>query len=188
MKIVKVDFLSEIEWLHIDDTLYVDCAFRSGNYLPISTSNEIRNLGNYFQNQPINKKKQLYQLKELLRRLRGKYEQLYISNLEGNYFNADGQCNNIRDRFYFSQVLRGNTVVSSKIINRSTKKPVIAVATPIRYGTNIIGLFGATILISPVFKGFGQFSLISNNSLPNKHNKKNFLEGADGIQAQALSA
>ena len=76
------------------------------------------------------------------------FEQIYISDKKGYYFNADGQTENIVDRRYFMQAMHGLPVISEPIINRSTFNIVIAVAAPIyRYG-KVSGLFGITVQIA----------------------------------------
>jgi len=184
MTTIKRDFLGELEWLEFGTRLYIDKSFAQQNGALKPSTGEIERLAVSFQDQPINKTKQQKLLKKLLTDLQGKYEQLYISTADGDYFNAEGQSNNIRDRFYFREVMKGNTVVSSMIINKSTKRPVIAVATPIWDGERIIGLFGATILLFPTLKDFKKISLIINGNHPGDQKKKSCKSAR--ITAEAL--
>jgi hypothetical protein len=49
--------------------------------------------------------------------------------------------------------MKGETIVSEPIINKSTKKPCIAVATPIWNERKVVGLFGATIPLGSMHRG-----------------------------------
>lgn len=62
--------------------------------------------------------------------------------------------------------------MSEPIINRSTGKPVIAVATPIWCNGKVTGLFGATILITSCHKGLRYLPLLSNGK-KSCHKEKN---------------
>lgn len=153
MQIRLVDFSGAFIWLVLGDQLLVDKAHADFAEMLRTRQNEVVRLSSYFQNSPINPHTQKNLLKELLLRSNNKYEQLYISDTAGNYFNADGQTNNIADRRYFQQVMQGQTVISEPIINRSTGRPVIAVATPLWQEGKVAGLFGATILIGAEYCG-----------------------------------
>ena len=147
------DFSGEIEWFKIGTSLIIDINYRAIDDLIQMSLSEIEELASITHNKHIDEQEQVPMLKSLLRNLQHRYEQLYISNARGDYFNADGQKNNIMDRAYFQLVMRGETVVSEPIINKSTKKPCIAVATPIWNETKVVGLFGATIPLGSMHKG-----------------------------------
>jgi hypothetical protein len=98
MEIRITDFSGEIEWLHIGNSLYIDKKYLAIVDLINLSCREIEELAAFAQNAPIDEKKQIPQLKNLLTRLNYRYEQFYISGSNGDYFNADGQKNNIQDR------------------------------------------------------------------------------------------
>lgn len=153
MEVVYTDFLGEIEWVCIGDRIIFDQNYRGLAELIQSSQQEVVKLAASFYNKPIDPNLQIPKLKSLLSQLEYKYEQLYISDLSGYYFNASGNTNTIIDRKYFRQVMSGNTVISEPIINRSTGKPIIAVATPILNKNKVIGLFGLTIELKSSHKG-----------------------------------
>jgi hypothetical protein len=153
MKLRLCDFFGEIEWLRIADRLWVDEQHRGLEDLIQLSVEDIQDLAKFANGKSINAKRQVPELKLLLKNLQYKYEQLYIADVNGDYFNADGQTNNIVDRVYFHEVLRGHTVVSEPVINKSTNNPIIVVATPLWDHDLVIGLFGATILLNSFYKG-----------------------------------
>ena len=126
------NYNGEIEWFKIGNHLTIDEDHRSLDDLIDLSVQDVEELASLVQDRPIDEKEQVPLLKKLLESLGHKYEQLYIADNNGDYFNADRQKNNIQDRLYFSQVMKGLTVVSEPIINKSTNKPIIAVVTPIR--------------------------------------------------------
>lgn len=153
MKVEYSDFHGETEWICIGDSIIVDKVCEGLGELLQSSKQEVVKLAANFFNKPINWENHIEILKDLLINLEYKYEQIYISDLLGRYFNAYGHSNFIADRKYFEQVMNGNTVISEPIINRSTGKPIIAIATPILNKNKVIGLFGVTILINRSYRG-----------------------------------
>jgi hypothetical protein len=161
MEIRITDFSGEIEWLHMGNFLYIDKKYLAIVDLINLSCREIEELAAFAQNAPIDEKKQIPLLKDLLTRLNYRYEQFYISDSNGDYFNADGQKNNIQDRIYFKKVMDGRSAISEPIINKSTGKPVIAIAIPIWRKGKVYGLFGATILITSIQKGLRYLPILS---------------------------
>jgi hypothetical protein len=164
------NYNGEIEWFKIGKHLTIDEDHRSLDDLIDISIHEVEELSSLVQNRPIDEKEQAPLLKKLLESLRHKYEQLYISDNNGDYFNADQQKNNIQDRLYFNKAMKGLTVVSEPIINKSTNKPIIAVVTPIRRDGKIVGLFGVTILIDTHYKGFRFIPLTYGGKTTKKKN------------------
>ena len=76
-----------------------------------------------------------------------KYLSLLFSDEEGNYqTNLYKEAGNIVDREYFSQVMKGQSVLSNPIIAQSMGKEICVVAAPIKdVQGEIVGLFGGTI-------------------------------------------
>lgn len=69
-----------------------------------------------------------------------------VADKEGNYKSTQGLSGNIKDRDYFPKTMQGETVVSEAVISKSTGRPIIVVATPIKdEAGNIIGLFGGAV-------------------------------------------
>ena len=153
MSVELHDFSGEIEWFKLGASLLVDDNYRAIDDLVQLALLEIETLAGIVNKGYIDENEQVPILESLLRDMQHKYEQLYISDKNGNYFNADGQKNNIMDRSYFHRVMQGATVVSEPIINKSTKRPCIAVATPVWNKREIVGLFGATITLDSISSG-----------------------------------
>lgn len=153
MQIQIRDFSGEIQWLALGDRLLVDKSHIGLSDLIRISKNEVVELSSLFQNSIVDEKKQFPILKALMEKFSYKYEQLYISNAQGHYFNAAGQRNYIHDREYFQKVMHGHTITSGPIINRSTGRLVIASATPIFNNNVVEGLFGVTIAIESEYKG-----------------------------------
>lgn len=147
------DFCGDVEWFCVSDRLEIDQTYRSLDDLIHISLQDIEALAGIVRDKPIDPDEQVPLLRSLLSSMGSRYEQLYIADRKGDYFNADGQLNNVADRAYFHHVLRGQTVISEPIINKSTKMPCIAVAAPIWNGREVIGLFGATILIDSRYEG-----------------------------------
>lgn len=159
MNIRIEDFFGEIEWVRAGESLTVDSDYRCIEDLVSISTEDIEGPAILAHGQPIDPRRQVPQLRDLLADLSYKYEQIYISDTNGDYFNADGQTNNIMDRNYFHEVMEGHTVVSEPLINKSTKNPIIAVATPIWNKRAVIGLFGVTILLNSSWRGLRFMSL-----------------------------
>jgi hypothetical protein len=147
------DFSGEIEWFKLGTFLIIDNNYRAVDDLIHLALPEIEALASIVHKGYIDENEQVPMLKSLLREMQHKYEQLYISDINGNYFNADGQKNNIIDRSYFHLVMKGKTVISEPIINKSTNRPCIAVATPVWNKRKVVGLFGATITLDSMYGG-----------------------------------
>lgn len=153
MQIKLLDFSGEIEWFKLGAFLNIDKNYRALDDLIRIALPEVDALSGIVRDGRIDENEQVPVLKSLLKDLQHRYEQLYISDAQGNYFNADGQKNNIMDRSYFHLVMRGEQVVSEPIINKSTKRPCIAVATPVWNKRKVVGLFGATIPLDSIYGG-----------------------------------
>ncbi|MFP4021539.1 MAG: EAL domain-containing protein [Halanaerobium sp.] len=70
----------------------------------------------------------------------------FIADQKGDYSTTEiSDAGNIKDRKYFEQVLKGETVISNPIISKSTGAPIIVIASPIA-GDNL-SLLGATMEI-----------------------------------------
>jgi hypothetical protein len=153
MKTDLIDCSGEVEWFCVGERFTIDEEYRALHDLIVISFHDVETLAGMLHERPINEAVQVPFLRTMLDSLDYRYEQLYISDAGGNYFNADGQKNNISDRVYFHEVMEGRTVISQPIINRSTKNPIVAVATPIIQKGRVIGLFGVTILIGSCFRG-----------------------------------
>jgi methyl-accepting chemotaxis protein len=80
------------------------------------------------------------------------YEMLFVSDLEGNYFDSLRLNGDISDRDYFFRVLNeGKTVISDPVSSKSTGEVVIITAAPIRDADgDIAGVFGGSMQIGSV--------------------------------------
>ena len=71
----------------------------------------------------------------------------FIADKYGDYSTTiENNAGNISDRNYFNPVLSGKTVISNPLISKSTRKPIIVIASPITNNDDL-SLLGATIKI-----------------------------------------
>jgi len=162
------NYNGDIEWFKIGNHFTIDKDNGALDDLIELSVHDVRELASLVQGRHIDEEEQAPLLKKLHKVLCHKYEQLYIADSNGDYFNADRQKNNILDRLYFAQAMKGFTVVSEPIINKSTKKPIIAVVAPIWNHGRIVGLFGVTILIDCYYKGLRFMPLTFNGKVTKK--------------------
>ncbi|MDR0845083.1 MAG: PDC sensor domain-containing protein [Tannerella sp.] len=146
MYVDMLDFNGLVNFAMSGDTLFFDKKYAPTVCAIHHASFKIRDWASEFYNYPLNYTKQVPLLESKLQQ-QSQFEQIYIADIRGGYFNASGQTQNISDRKYFWQVLKGRATVSEPIINRSTDNLVIAVIAPIYCANRISGLFGITIQI-----------------------------------------
>ncbi|MEZ6184508.1 MAG: ATP-binding protein [Planctomycetota bacterium] len=81
-------------------------------------------------------------------------EELYHNDLEGNVRSSAGVRFNVRDRYYYEAMVRGERVVTRAILSRDTGVPIVLVLTPYYApdGTQL-GALGATLRLSALFEG-----------------------------------
>jgi diguanylate cyclase (GGDEF)-like protein len=85
-------------------------------------------------------------LRSELKKRNNNYFFFFIADQSGDYSTTIKEtAGNISDRDYFSQVLKGETVISDPVISKSTDKPIIVIASPI--AAENLSLLGATIEI-----------------------------------------
>lgn len=76
---------------------------------------------------------------------------IIMADTTGAYKGTNGGEGNIKDRAYFSEVMKGNSVISEPIVSKSIGKPIVVVAVPIRddFG-KVIGLIGSTVELTKI--------------------------------------
>lgn len=91
---------------------------------------------------------QLPYFKEILEKY-PEYEMIIISNdMTGKkVFTSVGKITDISDRDYFKRSIQGEIVVSDPLISKVSGKMVVVVSVPIRQGSQVTGVLGATILV-----------------------------------------
>lgn len=172
------NYNGDIEWFKIGNHITIDEDNHALDDLIELSVHDVGELAVLVQGRQIDEEEQAPLLKKLHKALGHKYEQLYIADNKGDYFNADRQKNNILDRLYFAQAMKGFTVVSEPIINKSTKKPIIAVVAPIWNQGRIVGLFGVTILIDCYYRGLRFMPLTFNGKVTKKRNRTHSIRAA----------
>jgi two-component system cell cycle sensor histidine kinase/response regulator CckA len=103
-------------------------------------------------------------------------EALYYNTAAGDVYGSDDSTFNVSDRPYFSQIQKGETVVTKVMESRASRQPVILVLLPVFSADSKerIGAIGVTILvrnilskISLIDPGFrGDVLLIDENGQP----------------------
>lgn len=79
------------------------------------------------------------------------FQLIIMSDKNGEYRSNQGKSGNIKERGYFSPVMKGETVVSEPVISKSTGLPIIVIAAPIKNDIGqVIGLIGATVELSKI--------------------------------------
>lgn len=97
-----------------------------------------------------------YLQKELKKR-DSNYFFFFIADKNGNYSTTlEKDAGNIGNRAYFEQVLNGKTIISDPVISKSTKRPIIVIASPI-IGDNL-SLLGASIEIKDLSKNINRYT------------------------------
>lgn len=74
---------------------------------------------------------------------------------------SDGraQKDSLADRAYFSPVMSGETVVSDVLISKTTGKPSVVIAVPIKSGDKVVGMAGGTLDLSQIKNIAGSYTL-----------------------------
>ncbi len=74
------------------------------------------------------------------------YEMVFYSDIKGNAFTSSDFEASIINRAYFQKVLvTGRAVVSDPVISHQSKRPIVAIASPVKKGDLITGVVGCTI-------------------------------------------
>lgn len=97
--------------------------------------------------------KQLPYFREVLD-MHPEYEMIIISNdITGKkVLTSGGQTTDISDRDYFKRSVQGQTVVSDPLISKVSGKMVVVVSVPIKKGSQVTGVLGATILVDELIE------------------------------------
>lgn len=79
------------------------------------------------------------------------FQLIIMSDKNGEYRSSQGKSGNIKERGYFSPVMKGETVVSEPVISKSTGLPIIVIAAPIKNDIGqVVGLIGGTVELSKI--------------------------------------
>ncbi|MDD3170934.1 MAG: diguanylate cyclase [Bacilli bacterium] len=76
------------------------------------------------------------------------FDRLFICDMTGNAIYSNGDTINIADRDYFNNAINGETGISDIIISKLDGNKVFIVYSPIYYDNEIVGMLGATYLVS----------------------------------------
>ena len=81
----------------------------------------------------------------------GDFQAIIMSDTTGAYQGTNGGKGNIKDRGYFTEVMNGNVTVSEPVVSKSTGRPIIVVAAPVKNDSGrVTGLIGATIELTRI--------------------------------------
>ena len=125
---------------------------------------------NLFKNTNMTYKEQ--QEKLVLLKENRNYIQLGIADTQGNVTELNGETNNIKERVYFQQALKGNKAVSEPIITTEDEIPVIAYAMPIFKDGVVTKVLVATYRMDELGKKI-QVNLFNNEGRTYILNKNN---------------
>lgn len=74
------------------------------------------------------------------------YEMLFLADKTGAYKTTTGSEGNISDRDYFPKVMKGEAAISEPVVSKSTGKPIIVIAAPVKDSNGgIIGMVAGTM-------------------------------------------
>ncbi|MDR3564749.1 MAG: methyl-accepting chemotaxis protein [Negativicutes bacterium] len=84
-------------------------------------------------------------------------EDVFLANSAGNavVFASSGPLVSVKDRSYFSEAIGGKASVSGVVISRTTNKPVVVVAQPLKQNGQIVGVIAAVIDFGSLAKKVG---------------------------------
>lgn len=80
------------------------------------------------------------------------YENIFWTDVNGNYIDTRGLVGNSVNRPYFSSAIAGNTFITDPIVSPASGKLVVVIATPIKDEGRIIGILAGAINIEEVEK------------------------------------
>jgi len=99
-------------------------------------------------------------LKQLQRGFPRIIEKLYYNTADGTVYDADGTTFSVRDRPYFAQIERGETVVTPVLDSRDTGNPIVLVLRPMfDESGKRVGALGATIRAEALARIFESMAL-----------------------------
>lgn len=78
---------------------------------------------------------------------KGLIEEVFITNNVGQMiaYTAQDALVSVRDREYFSQAMNGRMATSDIIISKTTNRPIIVIAQPLRQNGQVAGIIGAIV-------------------------------------------
>lgn len=76
------------------------------------------------------------------------YVNILCTKADGSYVRANGTSGTLADRDYFWRAMKGETVVSDPLVSKSTGRPVIVVAMPVKSNGQITGIMMGSIDIN----------------------------------------
>lgn len=91
--------------------------------------------------------------KQEQKRLSQHIEGIYYNDLGGTVYDVSGSTFNVRDRYYFPQIDRGQIVITKIIKSRSTQRPIVLILVPVFDSKGIrTGAIGGTILVKDILQ------------------------------------
>jgi methyl-accepting chemotaxis protein len=107
---------------------------------------EVSTLANLKEIESMDWKQQLPVLQDHHQRLADFYELIYVVDKDGICRQSTGAVNDISDRSYFKEVMKGKTLVSDPVISKSTGNAIAIAITPIKDNQgNILGAVGGVV-------------------------------------------
>ncbi|GAB6100679.1 hypothetical protein JCM16358_25580 [Halanaerocella petrolearia] len=126
-------------------------------------------LQNYADNSILRKgswqQKQYYLKEELINSL-DIYDFFFVADKDGNYSTIQFKnIGNVKEEEYFKNAMQGQTYISKPLISKTTGKPIIVVAAPIKDSANKpIGVLGGAIKLTDLSTYVSQFKIDYFNS------------------------
>ncbi|OLS02366.1 methyl-accepting chemotaxis protein [Tissierella creatinophila] len=91
------------------------------------------------------------------------YDVFFIADLNGDYISTRDTNNvgNIKDRDYFKEVLKGETVLSNVVNSKTTGKPISVIASPIKdHSGKIVGVLAGSLDLNKLSSIIEEFSSV----------------------------
>lgn len=124
------------------------------------------------------------------------YDGIFVADMNGEGFSSRGWKGSIKDREYFQKVMSTEkTVVSEALLNKSTGKLSIIVASPIKKDGKTIGVVGGNISFSSINErvvstkvgNTGQNFMIQKNGSVIAHSNSNLVMKLNLIEDKTIS-
>lgn len=79
------------------------------------------------------------------------FDAIILSDASGAYNGTNGGSGSIKDRDYFKLAMQGKASISEPVISKSTGKPIIVVAHPVKNSAGrVVGLIGGTVNLDKI--------------------------------------
>lgn len=102
----------------------------------------------------------LKELQALKEQNKGIVEDVFITNPTGQMVAyTAGALTSVKDRDYFTLAMSGKTAISEVVISKTTQRPIVVIAQPLRQGGQAVGVVAVTIDFEGLVKRVGEISV-----------------------------